>query len=324
MSTETRQRLIDQIIQAYYSNDRERLRVGRIAELAGITRQALHRYHEDLLPYIKGDKNIADLLPKTEQTSVNALLEAAQQRVQALESELLGIKIRHEKELEERITSYITSLMKNDITLFDTDEITTSFQKQTALLTDYTEQITELKAKLAKATLSCANPASDQLRGNRTVLEPKLHKALAAYKNDKDYDKYLNSKDKELEKIISKINSFTSTNTKLTVFLDHYICDFSQYTDSLPPPTQDEIIVRAPIHTTFELKSFFKKVTMPGFKVIYIPEYLSLSESVAQRKFRASSIPEEELALASKAEKVHIFKGVNEVIHHAMTLNTLS
>lgn len=322
MSIETRKRLIDHIIQAYYSNDREMLKVSRIAELAGITRQALHRYYDDLIPYIKGGRDVAELLSGKEQTSVAALLVAAQQRVAALETELSNIQNHHEKELEKRINSYITSLMKNDVALFETDEITKSLQKQSALITEYTEQITELKVKLAKAALSSTDLATEKTNGSRLILEPKLHKALAEYKKVKNYDEYLNKKDKEINKIIDTINRFKGDDIRLIIFLDSYICDFSQFFNSLPSPTQDEIVVRLPIFTTFELKDFLKKITTLGFKSIYIPEHLSHAESAAQRKFRAYSIPEEELALASKAEKVYLFKGVNEVVHHLITLNS--
>lgn len=316
MNNDTRQRLIDSIVRHYYSTDRKGLKVATIAQEAGITRQALHRYHSDLLGYIKGDKDVGALLPANQVNSVSELLIIAQKRASELESELALIEARHKKELKSALDSYITALMNNDVTLFGADEIRISLEKQTALVDNYSGQITTLKAQLAKAQLIGNGSTEKAQRGMLISFEPKMHDALAAYKKAFDYNAYLEIKDKELKKIINKINAFTG-ETNLVIFLERYISDFNDFLRYLPPPRSAQIIVRVPLFTSLEVKNFVKRITVPGTKHIYIPEAPSLSEATAQRRFRAFSIPEDELTRAERSEALYLFKEINQVTYFA-------
>lgn len=319
MNTETRQRIIDLIIQGYYSGGIESLKVGKIADAANITRQALHRYHGDLIDYIKGIKDVAELLPKTEKEAVDQLLIDARHRVLELEKALCTQVASHERKLSSTVESYITSLMQNDITLYETDEITLAFEKQSSLIENYTHQINELKVQLAKVKLNDTNQKLAPHKAQRLVIEPNLMPALLAYKRDENYDNYLDLKDNEIAKIISKTNAFKSKHTRLVIFLERLICDFSSFVDSLPPSLSDEIVIRLPLYSNIEIKSFISSITLPGAKIIYVPECLSISESSAQRKFRSINVPKQEVTHASKAEHVYVFKGIEQVIHYVVS-----
>ncbi|MBD8755656.1 hypothetical protein [Pseudomonas coleopterorum] len=314
MNNDTRQRLIDSIVRHYYSTDRKDLKVATVAQEAGITRQALHRYHSDLLGYIKGDKDVGNLLPANQPDSVSELLIIAQKRALDLENELTSIERRHKKALKFALDSHITTLMNNDITLFGADEVRISLEKQTALVDNYGGQITTLKAQLAKAQLNGNGSMLKSQQGMLISFEPKMHNALAAYKKDSDYNAYLEIKDKELNKITSKINAFTG-ETNLVIYLERYISEFNDFLKYLPPPRSAQIIVRIPLFTSLEVKNFVKRITVPGTKHVYIPEAPSRSEATAQRKFRAFSVPEEELTRAERSEALYLFKEINQVTY---------
>jgi len=312
MNNETRQRLIDSIVKHFYSADQEGLKVATVAKEAGITRQAMHRYYGDLMGYIKGDKDVSELLPGHAADSVTQLLIEAQRRSSLLEEQLTTIESRHKQELKVALDSHITALMNNDITLFETDEVRISLEKQTALIEDYSGQITALKAQLAKAQLTPSGNAPRSLPGMRVSFEPSMHNALAAYKKDGDYDAYLDAKGKELNKIISKVNAFTG-DTHIVLFLERYLSDFRDFLDYLPAPRSNQIVLRVPLFTSLEIKNLTKKITTPGSKHIYIPEAPSTAAAKAQRAFRAFSVPEEELKQAERPEAIYLFSEIDQI-----------
>lgn len=319
MNPDTRQRIIDLIIQSYYTGGTKSLKVGKIAESASITRQALHRYHGDLLDYIKGVRDVAELLPKTEKQSVDQLLVESQCRVTELEKALAFQSANQEKLLNSTIDSYVTSLMQKDIALYETDEITIALEKQSTLIESYNNQLTDLKVQLARAKLDSNISSASPHNGRRLILDPNLLPALLSYKEDENYDSYLDFKDKEINKITTKVNAFKGKDTKLVIFLDRLISDFSNFIKSLPASSGDEIVVRLPLYTAIEVKAFISSLTIPGIKHIYIPECLSISDAAAQRKFRSINVPKQEIISASKAEQIHLFKGIDQVIHCAAT-----
>lgn len=314
MNNETRQRLIDSIVRHFYSADQKGLKVATVAKEAGITRQAMHRYYSDLMGYIKGDKDVGELLPGRATDSVSQLLIDTQKRAAELESQLATIESRHNHELKVALDSHITALMNNDATLFDTDEVRISLEKQNALIDDYSGQITALKAKLIKAQLSNGSNAPASPSGTRVSYDPDMLKALAAYKKKEDYDAYLDTKAKELTKIISKVNAFTGKTT-IIFFLERFISDFSDFLSDLPPPQSNQIVIRLPLFTSLEVRNFVKKITTPGPKHIYIPDAPSRADATAQRAFRAFSVPEKELKHAERAEAVYLFKEVDQVVN---------
>lgn len=315
MSTDTRQRLINIIIDSYYSAEGKKLQVGKVADEAGITRQAFHRYYSDLLGYIKKEKPIDELLPGTNQDSVKKLLVQCQSRVETLEQELLVAEDRHKNELRKALDKHITSLMNNDITLFDTDEVRVALEKQTTLIQHYVAQINELKAQLTKNKISISNQKLSSTRGSRISFEPTLKPAMASYRKDNSHNNYLEIKSKEIAKQLIKVNSFTARGTKLIIFIDNYLCEFTSFLETLPPPTTTEIVFRLPIFTAIELKNLIRNITSPFHISVHIPACTSIAEANAQRKFRSSDVPFEELKLAEKADHIYLIKGIDSVVY---------
>lgn len=315
MSTETRQRLIKIIVDSHYRAAGKKLKVGQIADEAGITRQALHRYYGDLVEYIKGDKDVGELLSGHEPDSVNNLLILAQERVIQLEKELSTIEQKHQLKLDSALNKYTTSLMNNDITLFETDSIRTTLEKQTTLISHYVSQIDQLKVQLTKASVSSVNMQLSTTRGSRVTYDPTLKSAFASYKKDGDYRLYLASKKAEIIKQLSKVNEFTAPNMHVIIFIDKYLYDFSSFLDWLPYSDSNEIVIRLPIFDSNELKLYLKKITIPTTISIYIPECVSHAEATAQRKFRAATVPTEEISHAEKSDHLYLFKGIDQITY---------
>jgi hypothetical protein len=315
MSNDTRQRLINIIINHHFSSEGKKLQVGKIADEAGITRQAFHRYYGDLLGYIKGDKPVGDLLPGSDQKSISDLLIESKIRVIALENELFAIKERHNSELKKAIDKHVTSLMNNDITLFETDDVRITLEKQTTLIQNYSEQIANLKAQITKSKIISTNESMSSTIGSRVVLDPKLESAMASYKKDNNYAAYLDSKDKEIAKLLTKINSFTDNKINLIIFIDKHLCDLSNFLEMLPSPRSPEIVLRAPIFTAIELRNLIRKITAPLRISVLIPDFTSTAEASAQRTFRSANLPIEEIKLSEKADHIYLTKGIESVVY---------
>lgn len=317
MTNPTRQKLIEIIVDTYFSRGGA-LQVGKVAEEAGITRQAFHRYYGDLLGYIKGDKDVNALLPKSAPNSVSGLLQATQQRASELETRLAEIEKRHEAELSAALERHITSLMNNDITLFETDNVRVTLDKQTTYIGHLKAQLDQAKAELTKAKLSVTNQRLAGTPGSRIVFEPYLKPAFATYKKDGDYKAYLGEKSKEISKVIDKVNQYQNSSTPLIIFVDRFISNFEDFLGQLPPPRTTEIVIRLPVFSSMEIKNHLRKIKKNAIS-IHVPECLSVAETIAQRKFRANIAPTEELLAAEKADHVHLFKGVDQVVHFSVT-----
>ncbi|VVM87569.1 hypothetical protein PS619_02643 [Pseudomonas fluorescens] len=315
MSKDTRQRLINIIINHHFSSAGKRLQVGKIADEASITRQAFHRYYGDLLGYIKGDKPVGELLPGGDQESVSDLLIGSRSRVVELENELSAIKERHSTELKTILDKHTTSLMNNDITLLETDDTRITLEKQTTLIQNYSEQILSLKAQITKSKIISTNESMSSTIGSRVVLNPKLDSAMASYKKDNNYNNYLDSKDKEISKLLTKINNFTDEKINLIIFIDKHLCGLSNFLEMLPPSRSPEIVLRAPIFTAIELRNLIRKITAPLRISVFIPDFTSAAEASAQRAFRSANLPTEEIKLSEKADHIYLTKGIESVVY---------
>lgn len=316
-SNPTRQKLIEIIVDTYFSRGGA-LQVGKVAEEAGITRQAFHRYYGDLLGYIKGEKDVNALLPKSAPDSVSGLLQVTQQRASELEMRLAETEKKQKAELSAALDRHITSLMNNDITLFETDSVRVTLDKQTTYISHLVAQLDQVKAELTKAKLNTINQKLVGTPGSRIVYEPNLKPAFTAYKKNGVYKAYLGDKSKEIAKVIEKVNQHENTSTPLIIFVDRYISNFEDFLGQLPAPRTTEIVIRLPVFSAMEIKNLIRKIKKTSIS-IHVPECPSVAETVAQRKFRASSAPAEELLAAEKADHVHLFKGVDQVVHFSVT-----
>jgi hypothetical protein len=77
-------------------------------------------------------------------------------------------------EMLRALDRHITSLMSNDITLFETDSVRVTLEKQTTLIDHLTKQLNQTKAELTKAKVNVANQRLAGTPGLRIVYEPNL------------------------------------------------------------------------------------------------------------------------------------------------------
>lgn len=315
MSSETRNRLINIITNHYYSSAEKKLHVGKIAEEAGISRQALQRYYSDLIDYIKGNRNIDDLLRGHEPSSITQLLLNAQKRVIELETNLKKIEQTHQAELIAARERHITSLMQGDIISFDNSNINITLEKQTSLISSYIKQIDHLKAQLTNSTIKNTESTLTSLNGSRLILDLDLKFASTTYKKNNDYKAYSESKREKIQQQFLKLNDLSGKNIHLVIFIDKFLCDLSHLLEKLPPSSSDEVILRLPVFDTAELRNHIRKIPKSFSSSIYVPECRTIADAVAQRKFRASSVPLEELEHAEKSDYVHLLKGIDRVVY---------
>lgn len=315
--TSTRQKLIDVIVDTHFRRG-DLLQVSNVATEAGISRQAFHRYYGDLISYIKGEKDVNALLPKSAPDSISGFLVVTQERASELEQRLAMAEKTHQAELKATLDRHITSLMNNDLTLFETDSVRVTLDKQTTLISHLTAQLDQTKAALTKAKLNSTNQRLVGTPGARIVYEPNLKQAFAAYKKDNDYKAYLSEKNKEISRVIDRVNQHANPSTPLIIFVDRLISDFEDFLEQLPAPRTTEIVIRLPVFSAMEIKSHLRKIEKDSIS-LHVPECPSPAGTAAQRAFRANRAPAEELLAAGKADHVHLFKGVERVVHFSVT-----
>lgn len=318
MSSETRNILIEIIIDHHYSSGGKKMKVEKVASEAGISRQSLKRYYPDLVEYIKGNKNIDELLPGHEPSSVAQLLLKSQERVNQLELTLRQMEHKHERDISDIRDRYITSLMQGDLITFDNSNINVTLEKQSSLIGIYVAEIDQLKAQLTRATAQRAEGTLSALNGSRIVYDLNMKAANSAYKTNKDYLAYSNIKHEKIQNQLQKLTELTSENIHLIIFIDKYLCDLPYLLDKLPLNSSEEIVLRLPIYDTVALRGYIRKIPPTINVSIYVPECRSVADATAQRRFRASTVPPEELEQAEKADHVHLFKGVDRVVHFSV------
>ncbi|MGZ4996682.1 MAG: hypothetical protein ACXV8J_02470 [Methylobacter sp.] len=321
MSTkETEQRLIRIIAEHQIRSDAKKLLISNIAAEAGISRQSFNRYYSHLKPYVTRKKPIEELLADSETESATELLLKSQQRIRQLQDHIKGLKASHEKELRDLENSYITSLMNNDIALFDTDEVRVLLEKQSLhnekLLNRIQELQSELMKEKAKTVISKTTIAENRgAMADVIVIDVDLNLIIDNYADTKDLDVFEDEKEVAIEKALKRINKLCeSEESRLVIFVDRYISRFSSFVDTYRCRNNGiHIIIRLPIFTRTELKIFLGKLTHNRPTSIYIPYCDSKAVIKAQRNFLFRNIPSSELTQADMAFTPLISEGFEEV-----------
>ncbi|OUM23677.1 hypothetical protein B8W72_27600 [Pseudomonas putida] len=278
----------------------------------------MKRYYPDLVEYIKGNKNIDELLPGHEPSSVAQLLVKSQERVNQLELALRQMEHKHATDISDIRDRYITSLMQGDLITFDNSNINVTLEKQSSLIGTYVAQIDQLKAQLTRATAQYAEGTLSVLNGSRIVYELNMKAANSAYKTNKDFLAYSNLKHEKIQNQIQKLTTLTGEKIHLVIFIDKYLCDLPHLLEKLPSTSSEEVVLRLPVYDNVALRNYIRKIP-PTFNIsIYVPECRTVADATAQRRFRASTIPPEELEHAEKADHIHLFKGVDRVVHFSV------
>lgn len=306
--SETKSKLIELIAKYQIEKPGKKIKVTELSALAGISRQAFHRFYSDLNPYLVG-KSIQGLLEKVDFNFSSDLLSQAQKRVTELEMKLTNFEREHQEEIRELNDTYITSLMNDDIARFDAREVRENMVKHSLHLDSLLKKINDLESKLTKEKMkqiSAAPPAgSRELYGGKiVVIQPDLQELFDRIEKDGDQGRFEDNKDERIFKLTEKINKLLIVGEcKVILFIDRYISSFEKFTNEYHcEGPQTHIFVRLPLFSQMECKDFLKHLDKKGNVFVHFPFCESEVTSRAQRTFHFRNIPPSEAAAADKAQ----------------------
>lgn len=302
MSEDTRNRLIKLIVRERIENPSKKLLIADICKRASITRQSFHRYHNDLKPYIKGERAISELLAEIDEQSDNEILNDFYRKSVELDREISRIKDSHRREIKALENRLTTSLMNDDISLFNSEELRIRLDKQSLHNNKLVQRIKNLEMELAVTkshvqTVPHKNPLTEF-----TVISEDLNPIFKNYAAKKDIELFESENDAAIEQIIKSTNKLCSYNTVVVVFVDRYLCSFEKFVDNYIFSSQSpHLFVRLPVHTRTELRIALKKFNTKAVLKLYMPYADSETTQKAQRRFYYNEVPSIELEAADKA-----------------------
>lgn len=302
----TEQKIIKIIAEHYFSACEGRLTINTVCEKAGISRQSFNSYYKHLKPYLTGNKPVSELINANDD-GYNDLLATSQNKISELQSRLRQIEDKHKKELESVENRYITSLMNNDISLKETDEVRLILEKQAL----HNEQLLKQKQSLEQElTLLKARNYDLQNSGERSsgdtgeviVVDPDLKAAFSNYKKNKDNNVFEDEKNAALDQILRRINkSCQADDAEVIIYIDLYISDFNKFVKSYKTiGSGTRILVRLPVFTRTELKIFISKIKPVCPVTVYVPYCNSETVIKAQHTFIHRDAPDYEIQAAGQ------------------------
>lgn len=313
---ETWQLLIKLIAEYQFANPGKKLKVGALSTQAGISRQAFHRYYGDLKPYASGLKPVAQLLAGSDSTETSQLLSQSHETLLDLTKKLALQEKQLANEKEKIKISYITSLMNDDITRFNTDELRQTLERTTIHNENLSRQVENLKIDLIKAQQkSLINPTTIPIsNSNKTIINPDLYKAFDSYTKTGDEEKFELERQNELDIALTQVNKLClSGDTVVVIFAERYISSFESFADAyIPRSNQNHVILRLPIFNRVLLQAFIKKIRSAIIK-IHIPYCENDSIKNAQRAFKFRGIPKDEFKAADAAHAIPFWADIDEL-----------
>ncbi|MFJ2548821.1 hypothetical protein ACIOVF_20440 [Pseudomonas sp. NPDC087612] len=309
-SQDTRNKLIGIIKQHQLDNGMSKLPVGKLSELSGITRQAFNRYYGDLKEYATGKQSIARLLVD-DSASLSEMLENREEKIAQLKQELIKASIAHKEELEKAIEHHITSLMNNDIMVYESGQISSTLINQNNHNAYLSKRVTELEVRNAKmvadavsAPTSTGSNYTTNSAKNFIALELDLKAARKAYASSNDFSAYEDAKDTEIQKAIKTVNSLPdSQNADVVIFQERYISDFNLFCKKIYPRESHTLVaLQLPLYSREEIQLVVKEIRPINSISIHIPYSSSDAVISAKRQFSFRDVPAEELQDADTAK----------------------
>ncbi|WP_283188825.1 TetR/AcrR family transcriptional regulator [Pseudomonas sp. PMCC200344] len=319
---ETRDRLIELIKEHQLEHGLTKLAIGKISEMAGISRQTFFRSYADLKPYCLG-QSITSLLGDDAE-STRDFLAKREEEVAALQSEIEALKKKHKKELEQAITNRVTSLMNSDILAFEANEVNSLLINQSQNNEMLKRKLTEMELKQtrsqmasAAADLSTGNGDAHAIKNakNFLVFALDMTKANLAYKKDQNFDNYENAKDLAIQSVVDNVKKFPNpSNIEVHLFQERYISTFDDFVEELPAkPGKVVIAIQLPVFSQEELGQLLSQLKLISKVAIHIPFNTSGAIVAANKKFLFRDVPEEEFIDAAKAKTPQITWGFDEI-----------
>jgi len=314
---ETKQKLITLIAEHQFANPGKKLRIGDLSDQAQISRQAFNRYYNDLKPYAQGLKPIGELLAGADQAETSELLTRSHTTLLDLTQQLALQKKQFELEKEKILTSHITTLMNDDLTLFSANEIQQTLARQTLHNENLLKDISNLKLELLKTQQKSlmAQPSRPSPSSNKIIIDTDLSDIFSEYHKNGDHDVFEDRKEQALDNVLTKINKLCRTSDSVVViFTERYISSFQAFADEyIAKSDTQHIIIRLPIYTRAELKVFISKLSNTSSIKIHTPYCESQGVVKAQRAFHFRNVPDFEAKAADQAHTVTMDPAIDEI-----------
>lgn len=319
MSSTTRSKIVNAIIEENVKNPSVKLKIQDICTIVDISRQSFNRYYSDLKPYMNGEKPISELIKGEEEISSDKLLSSYQSKIVELQNKLNGLEEVHSKEIAKIKNNMTTTLMNNDLTSFDADTIRLQLQKQSLHNDKLLEKINTLQNELSKQQIiQSTNSAIPSFSAKFEVLEENFESIFKNYKDTDNIDTFEDEKDSAINRIITKLNKL-SVNRKVVViiFMERYLCSFNKFVQNYVFNSDTlHLFVRLPIHSISELKLILKKLNNQSGIQIYIPHSDSEAITKSQRQFFFRNIPNSEFQAADKPFIPSVQDGFDKVCQY--------
>ncbi len=315
-SAKTRSKLITVITKEIVENFNTKLKIQDICESVGITRQSFNRYYSDLKPYMKGEKPINELVMNQSDISSNQLLCKYQSKIKELQDELEDIVKSHEIDLSKVKNSMTTSLMNNDLSVHDADNVRLQLQKQSLHSDKLKEKINRLEVELSKQYIdNNLKSSTTPLNDNFQVIDVDFELLFKNFSATQDIDVFEDEKEVAIDNLISMTNKLLiNDKTIVVLFMERYLSSFNKFVERYAFNSEDlHLFVRLPVHSRSELKLTLNKFNKQGALKIYIPYSASDTVTKSQRNFYFRNVPETELQAADKSFLPSIKDGFEHV-----------
>lgn len=312
-----RQVIKDIIVSHYTSGAIHKLKLKDVAKRAGITRQALDRYYSEFKPYIAGKKDVTDLV---DGTAAKAMVET-QATINATDAKwkarLDQVLVERDKEIAKAINSHVSTLMNDDIAMFESNQLRKSLEKQTLHAVELTKKNALLELKLATSFQREA-PLQSASSRDKIIYDVDIEQLCIHYQRTKSLDDFEDAKEAELIAIREKFARFTSMpDVHVVLFADRYVSRFNKFAERYTTlPDETCLIIRLPLFSRAEINNFIKHMPSTFKKSLHVP-YMPLdTERKAQRVFiyQRNALPEQEIRAADSADTPSMTWGLDEIV----------
>lgn len=312
-----RQVIKDIIVSHYTSGAIHKLKLVDVAKRAGITRQALDRYYSEFKPYIAGKKDVTDLVDGTAakaKVETQATINATDAKWKARLDQVL---VERDKEIAKAINSHVSTLMNDDIAMFESNQLRKSLEKQTLHAVELTKKNALLELKLATSFQREA-PLESASSRDKIIYDVDIEQLCIHYQRTKSLDDFEDAKEAELIAIREKFARFTSMpDVHVVLFADRYVSRFNKFAERYTTlPDETCLIIRLPLFSRAEINNFIKHIPSTFKKSLHVP-YMPLdTERKAQRVFiyQRNALPEQEIRAADSADTPSMTWGLDEIV----------
>jgi len=313
MSTE--KRLINLIVEHFTAHPYKRLTASALAEKADISRQYIYQNFDYLLPYIKGKKPATELIASDEDTTKSLLL-LAQSTIQELNAKLEAIDIEHKSEISRLERSICTSLMNNDISIHDANEVRITLEKQALQFDHLVSENQRFQNKINELNTKLVSNNENKFKNSKVItIVPDLSQVFKDYHKNQDIDSFEEAKDLVIEKALLKLSRLPdSPSNRIVVYIERYYCQFVNVIKKIEQGSSESLVLLYfPVHTIAEIKLYLNKIKGKGSLSLSIPFSDREAVTMAQRKFHFSSVPAIEFEAADKMLLPAISDGFDEI-----------